>query len=112
VPGSCWWSASDTPIVNNIHTIFLCFLLRLLIVDAFLHPNGGINAAQQLRLIFAELGAPSISSSFTIPRVHKAIDEDGRLMDEAYDKRVLKFLEEYEWYIEAFKNQRNKGTPY
>ncbi len=73
---------------------------------------GGINAAQQLRLIFAELGAPSISSSFTIPRVHQAIDEDGRLMDEAYDKRVLKFLEEYEWYIEAFKNQRNKGTPY
>ena len=74
-----------TPIVNNIHTIFLCFLLRLLIVDAFLHPNGGINAAQQLRLIFAELGAPSISSSFTIPRVHKAFDEDGRLMDEAYE---------------------------
>src|SRR3712207_849854 len=68
---------------------------------------GGINAAQQLRLIFAELGAPSISSSFTIPRVHKAFDEDGRLVDEAYDKRVLKFLEEFEWYIEAFKNQRN-----
>jgi NAD(P)H-dependent FMN reductase len=73
---------------------------------------GGINAAQQLRLVFAELGAPSISSSFTIPRVHNAFDEDGRLVDKAYDKRVLKFLEEYEWYIEAFKNQRNKGTPY
>jgi NAD(P)H-dependent FMN reductase len=27
---------------------------------------GGINSAQHLRLIFAELGAPSISSSFTI----------------------------------------------
>jgi hypothetical protein len=25
---------------------------------------------------------------------------------------ILKFLEEFEWYIEAFKNQRNKGTPY
>ena len=73
---------------------------------------GGINAAQQLRLIFAELGAPSISSSFTIPRVHKAFDEDGKLIDEAYDKRVLKFLAEFEWYIEAFKNQRAKGTPY
>ena len=53
-----------------------------------------------------------ISSSFTIPRVHKVFSEDGRLIDEAYNKRVLKFLEEYEWYIEAFKNQRNKGTPY
>jgi NAD(P)H-dependent FMN reductase len=35
----------------------------------------GINAAQQLRLIFAELGAPSISSSFVVPRVHKAFSE-------------------------------------
>jgi NAD(P)H-dependent FMN reductase len=73
---------------------------------------GGINAAQQLRLIFAELGAPSISSSFSIPRLHKVFSEDGKLIDEAYDKRVLKFLAEFEWYIEAFKNQRAKGTPY
>src|SRR5215212_11949906 len=55
---------------------------------------GGINAAQQLRLIFAELGAPSISSSFSIPRLHKVFSEDGKLIDEAYDKRVLKFLAE------------------
>jgi NAD(P)H-dependent FMN reductase len=73
---------------------------------------GGINAAQQLRLIFAELGAPSISSSFSIPRLHKVFSEDGKLIDEAYDKRALKFLMEFEWYIEAFKNQRAKGTPY
>src|SRR5215218_1069070 len=73
---------------------------------------GGVNAAQHLRHIFAELGAPSISSSFTIPRVHKAFSEDGRLIDEAYDKRVLKFLAEFEWYIEAFRNQRVRGTPY
>jgi NAD(P)H-dependent FMN reductase len=73
---------------------------------------GGVNAAQQLRLIFAELGAPSISLSFTIPRVHNVFDENGKLMDAAYDKRVLKFLEEFEWYIEALKAQRDKGTPY
>ena len=73
---------------------------------------GGINAAQQLRLVFAELGAPSISSSFPIPRVHKVFDEDGRLVDEAYEKRVSKFLVEFEWHIEALKNQRAKGTPY
>jgi NAD(P)H-dependent FMN reductase len=73
---------------------------------------GGINAAQQLRVVFAELGAPSISSSFTIPRLHKVFSEDGKLIDEAYNKRVSKFLVEFEWYIEAFKNQRAKGTPY
>ncbi len=73
---------------------------------------GGINAAQQLRLIFAELGAPSIPSSLPIPRVHKVIDENGILIDESYDKRVNKFLDEFEWYIKALANQRAQGTPY
>jgi NAD(P)H-dependent FMN reductase len=73
---------------------------------------GGINAAQHLRHIFAELGAPSISSSFPISRVQDVFDEYGKLIDEKYDKRVKRFLEEFEWYIEAFKNQRAKGTPY
>src|SRR5919202_6361884 len=74
---------------------------------------GGINAAQQIRLIFAELGAPSIPSSFPISRVHEVFDENGKLNDQRYDKRVVRFLEEFEWYIEALKLQREtKGTPY
>ena len=74
---------------------------------------GGINAAQQMRLIFAELGAPSIPSSFPISRVHEVFDENGKLVDERYEKRVKRFLDEFEWYIEALKNQRKTwGTPY
>jgi NAD(P)H-dependent FMN reductase len=73
---------------------------------------GGVNAAQQLRLVFAELGAPSIHSSLSIPRLFKVFNEEGTLIDDAYNKRVSKFLAEFEWYIEAFKNQRTKGTPY
>jgi NAD(P)H-dependent FMN reductase len=34
---------------------------------------GGVNAAQHLRLIFAEHGAPSISSSFAISRVKRRL---------------------------------------
>ena len=73
---------------------------------------GGINAVQHLRVIFAELGAPSISSSFSISKVQDIFDDDGRLLDQSYEKRVGRFIEEFEWYIEAFKNQRLKGTPY
>jgi NAD(P)H-dependent FMN reductase len=74
---------------------------------------GGINAAQQMRLIFAELGAPSIPSSFPISRVHEVFNGNGKLIDEKYEKRVKRFLDEFEWYIEAPKNQRErKGTPY
>ena len=74
---------------------------------------GGINAAQQMRLIFAELGAPAIPSSFPISRVHEVFDENGKLIDQRYEKRVKRFLDEFEWYIEALKNQRETwGTPY
>ncbi len=73
---------------------------------------GGVNAAQQLRLIFAELGAPTIPSSFPIPRVHKVFDENGNLIDESYNTRVGKFLDKFEWYISALTNQRALGTPY
>ena len=74
---------------------------------------GGINAAQQMRLIFAELGAPAIPSSFPISRLHEVFDENGKLIDQRYEKRVKRFLDEFEWYIEALKNQRETwGTPY
>jgi NAD(P)H-dependent FMN reductase len=58
---------------------------------------GGVNAAQHLRLIFAELGAPSISSSFAISRVNEVFDDKGKLVQEHYSKRVTKFLDEFEW---------------
>jgi len=73
---------------------------------------GGVNAAQQLRLVFAELGAPSIPSAFTISRVMNTFSENGELVDEVYDKRLTRFLSEFEWYLEALKKQRQKGTPY
>ena len=73
---------------------------------------GGNLAGAHLRQIFAELGAPAISSSFVVSRVTDVFDKNGNLLDEKYEDRVKRFLEEFEWYIEAFKNQREKGTPY
>jgi NAD(P)H-dependent FMN reductase len=73
---------------------------------------GGVNAIQHLREIFAELGAPSISSSFSISKVQNVFDDVDKLREQLYDKRVKRFIEEFERYIDAFKNQRAKGTPY
>jgi NAD(P)H-dependent FMN reductase len=72
---------------------------------------GGISATQHLRNIFAELGAPTIPSSLSIPRVHTVFFKGGILLDDAFEHRFLKFVEDFEWYIEALKNQRAKGTP-
>jgi hypothetical protein len=38
--------------------------------------------------------------------------EHGELLDENYDRRAKRFLDEFEWYVDAFSEQRKKGTPY
>ncbi|MGI0052207.1 MAG: hypothetical protein ACRD8K_10765 [Nitrososphaeraceae archaeon] len=58
------------------------------------------------------MGAPSISSSFSISKVQNVFDDGGKLREPLYEKRVIRFIEEFEWYIDAFENQRAKGTPY
>ena len=71
--------------------------------------SGGINATLQLRLVFADLGAPSIPSSFSIPHVHTVFGNEGILLDESDDRRVVRF---FMWYIEALEKQRKIGVPY
>ncbi|HYZ96199.1 MAG TPA: NAD(P)H-dependent oxidoreductase [Nitrososphaeraceae archaeon] len=72
---------------------------------------GGVNAVQHLRGIFAELGAHLFIIIF-IYKVQNVLDDAGKLREQLYEKRVIRFIEEFEWYIDAFKNQRAKGTPY
>ncbi|WP_299292007.1 NADPH-dependent FMN reductase [Nitrosopumilus sp.] len=73
---------------------------------------GGVVAGNHLRQILAEMGAPAIPSQFPISKVHEAFDESGKLVDTNYDRRVARFLDEFDWYIEAMKKQRKIGTPY
>lgn len=72
-------------------------------------PFGGVRAAMQLRAILCELGTPSIPSTFPISKVQDSFDDDGKAIDEAYNKRVIKFLEEFEWYSKALKHAREGG---
>ncbi|QSE96434.1 NADPH-dependent FMN reductase [Fulvivirga lutea] len=73
---------------------------------------GGMRAAVHLRAILGELGTPSISSIVGYPKVQKIFDEEGKPLEEYYIKATNKFLDELEWYMEALKAQREKGTPY
>jgi len=79
-------------------------------------PFGGVRALVNLRGIMAELGAPSIPSALPISFVQSSFDDQGNILDTPYDKRAVKFLEEYEWYANAMKDARSKekcnsGTP-
>ncbi len=73
---------------------------------------GGIRAAEHLRCVTAEMGAPSIPISLSISHVQKVFGDNGELTDKSYDERFDRMAREFEWYIEAFNNQRKKGTPY
>ncbi len=73
---------------------------------------GGVRAAMPLRAMLAELGCPSIPSLLPIPRIHKALDEEGRPDEEWLGKAADKFLDELTWYAQALKRQRGSGTPY
>ncbi|TVQ09105.1 MAG: NADPH-dependent oxidoreductase [Bacteroidetes bacterium] len=73
---------------------------------------GGVRAAVHLRVIVGELGMPAISSMLPLPGIGKLFDENLKPTNKYTHPSTQKFLDEFIWYIEAFKTQRSKGTPY
>lgn len=73
-------------------------------------PFGGVRGLVNMRGILAELGTPSIPSAFPISAVQDAFDDKGQPADPAYERRVVPFLDEFEWYGEALKRQRERET--
>jgi NAD(P)H-dependent FMN reductase len=73
----------------------------------------GVRAAVHLQALLCELGMPSISSMFPVPRVGSAFDEEGNELTPGAGRRFDRFAAELEWYAEALKRQRQeKGVPY
>jgi NAD(P)H-dependent FMN reductase len=73
---------------------------------------GGVRAAMQLRAMLSELGMPSISSLFPIPRIQQAFDPAGLPLDANVEQRFSRFAAEFEWYANALRAARAHGTPY
>ena len=82
------------------------------IVSYSVGPFGGVVAGNHLRQVMSELGTSAIPSQLPISNVHKAFDDDGNLLDDNYERRFLRFVEEFEWYVSALARQRKIGTPY
>ena len=73
---------------------------------------GGVRAAMQLRAMLGELGMPSISSIFAIPKIDDALGGDGTASDAAFERRFARFAVEFEWYAAALSRARQDGMPY
>ncbi|MDT8392908.1 MAG: NAD(P)H-dependent oxidoreductase [Bacteroidales bacterium] len=73
---------------------------------------GGVRSAVHLRTIVGELGMPAISSMLPFPVIGNLFDENLVPQNKFTEPSAQKFLNEFEWYMEAFKERRQKGTPY
>ena len=69
-------------------------------------PFAGLRGLANLRAILGELGTPSIPSVFPVSQVQNAFDADGHALEKAYDDRVVRFLDEFEWYTRALRAGR------
>jgi len=102
------------PALKNILDYFMkeFFFKPSAIVTYSMGPFGGVRVMIQWRAILSELGMPSIPSTFPIPLIQNAFDEEGNPKDEKYNERTKKFFDEFDWYINTFKAGREKGVPY
>lgn len=73
---------------------------------------GGVRVAVHLRVILGELGMPAISSMLPFPVIGELFDESLNPKNERIERSTNRFIDEFIWYVEAFKNQRNRGVPY
>jgi len=73
---------------------------------------GGVRSAVHLRVILGELGMPAISSMLPFPFIESLFDEKLVPQNKFTEPSTQKFLDEFEWYLRAFKKERTNGTPY
>ena len=73
---------------------------------------GGVRAAVHLRVIVGELGMPSISSMLPFPQIGSLFDENLVPVNPRIEPSTSRFIDEFIWYMKAYKKQRAEGVPY
>ncbi len=103
------YNHSIPPALSNLLDHFLeeYFFKPSAIVCYSPGPFGGVRAAMQLRAMLAEMGMASIPSLLPFPKVHEALDAEGKPTNERTDKSAGRFFSELEWFANALK-----GVPY
>ncbi|MCH7551945.1 NAD(P)H-dependent oxidoreductase [Patescibacteria group bacterium] len=66
-------------------------------------PWGATRVVENLVPVMRELGLVTTSVSLNFPNAHELFDEQGKLKDEAYEKRISNFLDELEWMAKALR---------
>lgn len=67
---------------------------------------GGVRALSTLRMILAELGMPTMSTTLSVPTVSKSVTSEGDVVDERMGRSMSRFLNELEWWAQAARAWR------
>ncbi|CAN5432010.1 NAD(P)H-dependent oxidoreductase [soil metagenome] len=70
-------------------------------------PWGGTRVIESMVPMVRELGLAVSFSDLNFPSVRSKFDTEGRLLDEAYHKRVVAFLDELAWMAATLRWGRN-----
>ena len=77
------------------------------IVGVSAGPFGGTRVVQNLLPVMRELGLVTIFWDGNFSQVHKAFDAEGNLLDQAYPRRMEKFIKELIWMGTVLRYGRN-----
>jgi hypothetical protein len=76
-------------------------------------PWGGTRVIEALVPMVRELGLAATFTDLNFPLVQDKFDNEGRLVDGAYDKRVKDFLDELVWMSHVLKwGRKNLPSKY
>ncbi len=70
---------------------------------------GGVRAMVHLRALLGELGMVSCPHTLPLSKIQDSFDDGGKALDEAYERRAKRFLDEFEWYVNALNAAREKS---
>ena len=74
-------------------------------------PFGGTRVIESLLPVMRELGLVTIFEDMNFGTVGKLFDDQGKLLDQSYVRRVDKFLNELIWMSRVLKNGRENVAP-
>ncbi|MGI8893244.1 MAG: NADPH-dependent FMN reductase, partial [Bacteroidia bacterium] len=110
---ACEYNHGISSALKNIldHFYFEFYFKACGIVSYSTGGFGGIRSADMLRLICSTMGMPPIPHSVAISNIKTTLTEEGETKDENLLKSFKKFTGQFEWYLNAYKTQREKGVP-
>ena len=74
-------------------------------------PFGGSRVIEHLLPVMRELGLVTTFTDVNFSNVQKLFDDDGKLLDDGFVRRVGKFLDELLWMARVLRHGRNNVAP-